>query len=79
MDLPTFIRAIRKVKRVLDCRIFKSNLFHSDIADGRNEYMKISVLLYNIATSSTERVLYIWLFFGIRSYKYEVKPVLLIL
>ena len=79
MDLPTFIRALRKVKRVLDCRIFKSNLFHSDIVDGRNECMKISVLLYNIATTSTERVLYMWLLFGISSYKYEGKPVLLIL
>ena len=79
MGLPIFIRAFRKVKRVLDCRIFKSNLFHSDIVDGKNEYLKISVLLYNIATSSTERVLYMWLLFGIRSYKYEGKPVLLIL
>ena len=79
MGLPIFIRAFRKVKRVLDCRIFKSNLFHSDIVDGKNEYLKISVLLYNIATSSTERVLYMWLLFGISSYKYDSKPVLLIL
>ena len=70
MGLPVFVRAFQKVKRVLDCRIFKSNLFH--------EYLKISVLLYNIATS-TEWELYMWLLFGIRSYKYEGKPVLLIL
>ena len=79
MGLPIFIRAFWKVKRVLDCYIFKSNLFHSDIVEGKNEYLKILVLLYNIATSSTDWVLYMWLHFGIRSYKYEGKPVLLIL
>ena len=50
MGLPIFIRAFRKIKRVLDCHIFKSNLFNSDIVDGKNEYLKISVLLQNIAT-----------------------------
>ena len=79
MGLPILIRAFQKVKRVLDCLIFKSNLFHSDIVDGKNKYLKISVLLYNIATSSTEWELYIGLLFGIRSYKYKGKPVLLIL
>ena len=38
MGLPIFIRAFGKVKRVLDCRIFKSNLFHSDIVEGKDEY-----------------------------------------
>ena len=42
MGLPIFIRAFWKVKRALDCRIFKSDLFHSDIVDGKNEYFKIS-------------------------------------
>ena len=58
MGLTIFIRAFQKIKRVLDCHIFKSNLFHSDIVDGKNEYLKIPVLLYNVATSSNERVLY---------------------
>ena len=56
MGHPIFIRAFWKVKRVLDCG--KSNLFHSNIADGKNEYLKISVQQYDVATSSTERVLY---------------------
>ena len=54
MGLPIFIRAFWKVKRVSDCCILKSNLFHSDIVDGKNEYLKISVLLYNVPTSSNE-------------------------
>ena len=58
MGLPTFIRAFRNIKRVLDCRIFRSNFFHFDIVDGKNENLNISVLLYNVATSSNERVLY---------------------
>ena len=62
MGLPIFIRAFQKIKRVLDCHIFKSNLFNSDIVDGKNEYLKISVLLQNIATPlGTEWVLYMWL------------------
>ena len=36
----------------LDCCIFKSSLFRSDIIDGKKEYLKILVLLYNIAKSS---------------------------
>ena len=79
MGIPIFIRAFRKVKSVSDCRILKSNLFHSDILEGKNEYLKISALLYNVATSSNEQVLYMWLLFGIRSNKDEGKPVLLIL
>ena len=39
--VPVFIRAFQKVKKVLDCRIFKSNLFHSDTVDRKNEYLKI--------------------------------------
>ena len=58
MGLPIFIRAFGKVKRALDCCIFKSNLFHSDIVDRKNEYLKISVLLFHVSTSSNERVLY---------------------
>ena len=79
MDFSIFIRAFEKVKRVLDCHISKSNLFHSDIVDRKTKYLKIPVLLYNIATSSTDRDLYIRMLFGIRSYKYEGKQVLLIL
>ena len=58
MGLPIFVRAFQKVKRVLDFRIFKSNLFHSDIADGKNEYLKLSVLLCNVATSTNVGALY---------------------
>ena len=53
MRLPIFIKAFRKLNMVLDCRIFKSNLFHFDIVDGKNEYLKISVLRHNVAISST--------------------------
>ena len=35
---PNIFRVFWKVKRVLDCRIFKPNLFHSDIVDRKNEY-----------------------------------------
>ena len=40
MGLPIFIRAFRKVKRVLDCRIFKSNLFHSDIVEEKKRILE---------------------------------------
>ena len=32
---PIFIRTFGKVRRVLDCWIFKSDLFHSDMVDGK--------------------------------------------
>ena len=60
MGLTAFIRAFRKVNRILDFRFFKSNLFHFNIVDGKNEYFNILVILYTAATSSNERVLYIY-------------------
>ena len=41
MGLPIFIRAFQKVKRVLDCCIFKSNLFDSNNVDGKKYLKKI--------------------------------------
>ena len=92
MGLPIFIRAFRKVSRVLDCLIFKSNIFHSDrrvkrmLEDIRltimllhplmTEYYTCNGLLYNVATSSNERVLYLQLLSGVRSNKYEVETIM---
>ena len=78
MGVPIFIRAFRKVNMVLDCRIFKSNLFYFYIAEVQNKTLKISVLMYIIPASFNERVLYMWLLFGIRSNKSEGKPLILI-
>ena len=40
-----FNREFQNVSRVNDCLILLSNLFHSNIVDGKKEYLKASVLL----------------------------------
>lgn len=45
MGNPTFSRVFQKVIGILDCRIFKSSLFYSDITNGKKDYVEVSVLL----------------------------------
>ena len=53
-----FIRPFWKVNRVLDCRIFETDVFHSEIVVAKTNNWRYQFYWYNIATCSNERVLY---------------------